>query len=103
MAVKTVIWTITAVRQRRRILHYWTKRNKSITYSEKLIYEISQRVQLLIKSPEIYISTNIIDVRASTLGDYTIFYKITDKELIIVAFWDNRQNPKKLFNLLKKA
>jgi plasmid stabilization system protein ParE len=102
MAVKTVIWTDTAVRQRRKILRYWTKRNKSSSYSEKLIFEILERVQFLIKNPESFISTNYKDIRTSTLGHYTIFYKTTQKELIVVAFWDNRQNPKTLLKILKK-
>ena len=46
MAVK-IIWTNTAVIQRRKILGYWTKRNKSVTYSKKLILEIAERVQFL--------------------------------------------------------
>ena len=102
MAVTAVIWTDSAVRERRKILNYWTKRNKSSTYSEKLIFEILKRVQFLIKNPESFISTNYKDIRTSTLGHYNIYYKTTEKELIIVAFWDNRQNPKKLFKILKK-
>lgn len=102
MVVKTVIWTETAVRERRKILNYWTKRNKSSTYSEKLIFEILERVQFLLKNPESYISTNYKDIRTSTLGHYNIYYKVTAKELIVISFWDNRQNPKKLFRILKK-
>ena len=103
MVVTTVIWTDTAVRERRKILNYWTKRNKSSTYSEKLIFEIWERVQFLIKNPESFISTNYKNIRTSTLGHYNIYYKTTGKELIVVAFWDNRQNPKKLFKILKKS
>lgn len=101
MVVKTVIWTDTAVRERRKILKYWTKRNKSSAYSEKLIYKILARVQFLLKNPESFVNTNYKDIRTSTLGNYNIYYKTTDKELIIVAFWDNRQNQQKLFKILK--
>lgn len=102
MALKTVNWTDTAVRERRKILRYWTKRNKSSRYSEKLIFEILERVQFLLKNPESFISTNYKDIRTSTLGHYNIYYKTTEKELIVISFWDNRQNPKKLFKTLKK-
>lgn len=102
MVVKTVIWTDTAVRERRKILSYWAKRNKSATYSEKLIFQILERVQFLLNNPENFINTDYKDIRTSTLGHYNIYYKTTEKELIIVAFWDNRQNPKKLFKILKK-
>ncbi|MFW0737850.1 type II toxin-antitoxin system RelE/ParE family toxin [Flavobacterium sp. T12S277] len=101
MAVK-VIWTKTAVLQRRKILIYWTKRNKSSVYSKKLIAEIAQRVQFLILNPEIYVKTNFPRIRTSTLGHYNIFYKLTPTELIVIAFWDNRQNPKTLTKILKK-
>ena len=67
MVVKTVIWTDTAVRERRKILKYWTKWNKSSTYSEKLIFEILTRVQFLLKNPENFISTDYKDIRTSTL------------------------------------
>lgn len=103
MVVKTVIWTDTAVRERRKILKYWTKRNKSSNYSEKLIFEILERVQFLLKNPETFISTDYKDIRTSTLGHFNIYYKTTEKELIVIAFWDNRQNPKKLFKILKNS
>ncbi|WP_202702951.1 type II toxin-antitoxin system RelE/ParE family toxin [Flavobacterium sp. UGB4466] len=81
---------------------YWTKRNKSSVYPKKLIAEIAQRVQFLILNPEIYVKTNFPDIHTSTLGHYNIFYKLTPKELIVMAFWDNRQNPKTLPKILKK-
>jgi plasmid stabilization system protein ParE len=101
MAVK-IIWTKTAALQRRKILLYWTKRNKSATYSKKLIIEIAQRVEFLVNNPEIYIKTSFPDIRTSTLGHYNIFYKVNPNELIVVAFWDNRRSPKTLYKILKK-
>ncbi|OCB76951.1 type II toxin-antitoxin system RelE/ParE family toxin [Flavobacterium piscis] len=101
MAIE-IIWTKTAVLQRRKILEYWNKRNKSMAYSKKLISEIAQRIQFLVKNPEIYIKTEFPDIRTSTLGHYNIFYKITNNELIIIAFWDNRRNPKTLSKILKR-
>ena len=100
MAVK-IIWTKTAVLQRRKILSYWTKRNKSTAYSKKLISEIAERITFLVKNPDTYVRTTFPDIRTSTLGHYNIFYKITEEELIVLAFWDNRQNPKKISKILK--
>ncbi|AXB56757.1 type II toxin-antitoxin system RelE/ParE family toxin [Flavobacterium fluviale] len=88
--VVRIIWTSTAVNQRRKILNYWNKRNKSKTYSRKLVSEITQRIKFLINNPEVYVKTSFQDIRTTTLGHYNIFYKITAKELIVVAFWDNR-------------
>ena len=100
MAVR-IIWTNTAVNQRRKILNYWNKRNKSKTYSRKLVSEITQRIRFLVNNPEVYVKTSFQDIRTSTLGHYNIFYKITAKELIVIAFWDNRQNPKTISKMLK--
>lgn len=101
MAFK-IIWTNTAVLQRRKILNYWKKRNKSATYSKKLIVEIMERVHFLSLNPEIYIKTSFPDIRTSTLGHYNIFYRITNNKLIVLAFWDNRRNPKILYKILNK-
>lgn len=101
MAVR-IIWTNTAVNQRRKILSYWNKRNKSKTYSKKLVLEISQRIKFLADNPEIYIKTSFPDIRTSTLGHYNIFYKTNITELIVIAFWDNRRNPKLLSKILKR-
>ncbi|MRX40935.1 type II toxin-antitoxin system RelE/ParE family toxin [Flavobacterium sp. LC2016-23] len=101
MAVK-IIWTNTAVLQRRKILVYWNKRNKSTTYSKKLVTEISQRVNFLVNNPDVYIKTDFPNIRTSTLGHYNIFYKINPNELIVIAFWDNRRNPKTLSKILQQ-
>lgn len=101
MAIK-IIWTNTAALQRRKILSYWNKRNKSKTYSKKLVYEIAERVQFLLNNPEVYIKTNFENIRKSTLGHYNIFYKTTREDLTVIAFWDNRRNPKILDKILKK-
>lgn len=101
MAIR-IVWTNTAVNQRRKILNYWNKTNKSKTYSRKLVLETTERINFLVNNPEIYIKTNFQDIRTSTLGHYNIFYKLTSKELIIIAFWDNRRNPKILSKILKR-
>jgi hypothetical protein len=31
------------------------------------------------------------------MGHFSLYYKITDKFIIVLAFWDNRQNPKELY------
>lgn len=61
-----------------------------------------ERVHFLSLNPEIYIKTSFPDIRTSTLGHYNIFYRITNNELIVLAFWDNRRNPKILYKILNK-
>ena len=46
-------------------------------------------------------STDFKDVRVASLGNFSIYYKVTEKYIIVVSFWDNRQDPKKLLEVLK--
>jgi hypothetical protein len=38
----------------------------------------------------------------ASLGNFSIFYKVSEEDITITAFWDNRQDPEKLLNILKK-
>ncbi|MEA3449011.1 MAG: hypothetical protein U9Q98_11300 [Bacteroidota bacterium] len=46
-------------------------------------------------------STNFKDIRVAPIGNFSIYYKITDEHIIISAFWDNRQDPKSYYLILK--
>ena len=86
MAKRVVVWTITASKQRREILRYWTAQNGSTLYAEKLIRLIKVRIHTILKSPNAFRLTTFQDVRVSSLGYFSVYYKITENELIIVAF-----------------
>ena len=101
MAKRVVKWTQTADIQFVGILEYWVKRNKSNTYSKQLIEIVTECTQQIAKTPFQYKSTNVKGTRVASLGNFSIFYKVTDHEIVVTAFWDNRQNPKKLLQILK--
>ena len=101
MAKRNVIWTRTADIQFVGILEYWVKRNKSNTYPKKLIKLVSERTKQIADEPLIYKATDFKDVRVASMGNFSIYYKVADKEIIITAFWDNRQNQKKLLEILE--
>ena len=101
MAKRNVIWTRTADIQFVGILEYWVKRNKSNSYSKKLLKLVSERTKQIAEKPLIYKATDFKDTRVASLGNFSIYYKFNDTEIIITAFWDNRQNPKKLLKILK--
>ncbi len=102
MVKRTVVWTATAAKQRREILKYWTKRNGSTLYAEKLIKLAARQIKTILKHPESFKSTGYSENRISAIGYFSIYYKISDEQLIITAFWDNRQDPKKLLDLITK-
>lgn len=102
MAKKSVVWTETAVRQRREILKYWTVRNGSTQYTEKLIRIIYQRIQIILENEFAGKSTNHHKTREAAMGNFSIFYRVERDKIIIMAFWDNRQNPDKLLEILNQ-
>ncbi len=102
MAKRTVVWTETAARQRREILKYWVNRNGTTTYAEKLIELISEQIKVISVNPKLFKKTDFPNTHVSVLGHFSIFYKYTKSSIIITAFWDNRQDPKKLLEIIKK-
>ena len=102
MAKKSVVWTETAIKQRRKILKYWTIRNKSTAYSEKLIILIYERVHLISNYPEAGKATNHLDTREAAMGNFSIYYKNESTRIVITSLWDNRQNPENLYKSIKK-
>ena len=97
-----IFWTQTAIRQRNHVFEYWNNRNKSNRYSQKLNRLINDRVEVLKLQPEMGKKTNFGETRAIIMTHYSILYKIDTSRIIITGFWDNRQDPKKLFNFLNK-
>ncbi len=100
MAKKEIVWTQTAVRQRRMILKFWNENNNSTSYSEKLVSHIKKRLFVLSKYPQSGKKSNFPNTRVTSMGHYSIFYKIYKEQLVVTGFWDNRQDPKNLHKLL---
>lgn len=101
MAGRNVIWSSTADRQFADILLYWSRRNNSSKFSIKLIEIVTERTKQLAKEPLSSPLTDYKDNHVASLGNYSIFYRILEDAILITAFWDNRQDPEKLFKLLK--
>ena len=62
---------------------------------------VSERTKQIADKPLIYKATDFKDVRVASLGNFSIYYKVSEKEIIITAFWDNRQDPEKLLKILE--
>jgi hypothetical protein len=63
---------------------------------------VSERTKQIAEKPLLYKVTDFKDVRVASLGNFSIFYKVSDEKIIITAFWDNRQDPKKLLKILER-
>jgi plasmid stabilization system protein ParE len=90
---KRIVWTHTAKTERREILSYWIKHNRSNTYSKKLSKLFKNKIALLQIEQYLGKPTDFSTVRVSLVNHFSIFYKITAEEIIIVGIWDNRRNP----------
>lgn len=101
MVRRQIIWTKTADVQFLDVLEYWVNRNKSNKFSIKLLNEVSKRTIQIAESPLIFKKADFPNTRVASLNNYSIFYKVEPDKLIITAFWDNRQNPKSLLEILK--
>lgn len=95
-------WTDTATRQLLSILEYWINRNKSTNFAEKLADLVWDKVRFIACNPNASPKTIFQNTYKAAFGHYSIFYKIIGSKILITAFWDNRQDPKKLIDLLNK-
>ena len=97
-----LIWVSLAVKQRNLIFKYWNTRNKSTAYSKKLNLKIKLQINLLPNNPKLGKKINFKNYRAIIVDQYSIIYLLKTNEIIIMTIWDNRQNPKRLLNILKE-
>jgi hypothetical protein len=61
-----------------------------------LIEITAKHLKVISKNPLAFKETEIDNVRESAMGHFSLYYKISSDQLIVMAFWDNRQDPKKL-------
>lgn len=103
MAKREIAWTSTAAKQRREILKYWTKKNKSSAFAEKLIEITKNHTDVILNNPKAFKESEIKNIHESAMGHFSIYYTFNAKQIIIMAFWDNRQDPKKLISQILKS
>lgn len=94
MVKRKIIWTKSAIVERKKILMYWNNRNLSTTYSKKLNKLFSENVKLLSTYPEIGRVTNNGKTHIKIVRDYLIFYEFNQYEIIIQSIWDTRRDEK---------
>ncbi len=95
-AEKKVIWTETAKNEFKHTCSYWNKRNASTAYSNRLRKLLKSNLQKIILFPKSGIPTAYKGIRFIVIRDYLLFYCETPGHIIIVSFWDARQDPSKL-------
>lgn len=100
-----IIWATRAENDYYETLIYWTKRNKSNSFSnkliaevdKKLIAEVDKKLKVILQNPKSGLATNIQGThKINFLKYFSIYYQVSEKYIEIVSFWDNRRNPEKL-------
>ncbi len=99
--VREIVWSFRALEDRKEILHYWIKHNKSKAYSKKLNTLFKTAVKLVTEHPQIGRPTDIKNIRIKIVRDYLIIYEVTESKIFIHSIWDSRQDPEKLKMVLE--
>jgi len=93
MAKLKIVWSNRAIKRLYGILEFYDQRNKSKTYSKRLYQLLKKQVKILIKFPEIGLKTTEETTRGLIIGDFIIYYQLTEDKILIHTIWDCRQNP----------
>jgi toxin YoeB len=96
MAKRKIVWSGKAQIKLSSILHFYTERNGSKSYSVKLYAQISRAVKLLEKHPEIGHKSDFESVRGLIIKSYIVFYENFPDKILIHSIWDCNQNPNDL-------
>ena len=100
MAKLKIIWTETALQLKRNILTFWIEKNKSTVFARKLNNLIFKRVKLIADTKVQFQKIQNSDIYVSNLGEYSILYRMDEKNLYILAIWNQKQNPDDLIEIL---
>ena len=84
-------WKSKAAKQWKNILEFYSHRNGSDTYSEKLNDHIQHVIGLLCLQPEMGEKTKRKGIRRFVVGNYALFYRFNIEELTIEAIIDGRR------------
>lgn len=97
MAKRKINWTEKANFERKEILQYWIKRNKSKTYSIKLNKLFIETLKQTAENPKTGRKTDFEDnVRIKIVRNYLLFYRFDDRKLIVLSVWDGNRDDSKI-------
>lgn len=93
--MKKVVWSKRATQELENILEYWHKRNKSYSYSNKIVIASDDAIKLIKLHSGIGIETNHRNVKMRlVLNRFYMVYRTNENIIEILKFWDCHQNPK---------
>lgn len=87
MASREIRWTIKATQDKLAIYEYWTTRNKSVLYAQKLEKLFNEALKIIAIYPSSGINTELTDVRIQIIKDFKIVYRIKENILEVLTIW----------------
>lgn len=97
---RQVIWSKRSLELLKEILDYWTERNGTVTYSEKLYSLLQIALVQLAKYPDTGRLTENITIRYKKVRTYYIYYSFGDNILKIIAVSHVKRKPEYLKSLI---
>ena len=75
-------------------MEYWDNKTKSESYSKRILNNTDSILKLVQDNPQMGARTKIDSIRMRLiLEKFYVFYQIREDIILIVKFWDTRQNP----------
>jgi hypothetical protein len=101
MVERKIVWTKTASQQLEEVVLFWNAHNGNNLFSQKILKATNASAKRLIRFPFSGKLTDFPSVRAIILlKSFTLFYKVMDSKVLILLFWDSRQDPDKIKRVL---
>lgn len=95
MDQKEIIWSKRAKEELYNVLDFYINRNGSTTYSLKLLSDSEDITELLKHNHYLGRLTENRITRVVVKEAYLIFYEISEHNIEIISYWDNRQDSDK--------
>ncbi len=98
-----IIWGNQAKQTLHEIITYY---NENVSHNtaqniKKLIVERTRQLQIFPYSGPIEISDDNIAIRYLVVSHYKIYYYVDEDRIHIIIVWDTRQDPDKLWDILR--
>lgn len=91
-----IIWSDEAIADYHQNIDYLLK-EWSEQVAVEFIEDVEAVIELIKNHPELYPSTDHQGVRKALIRkQITLFFKVQDKEICLVRFWNNYQDPERL-------
>jgi plasmid stabilization system protein ParE len=91
-----IIWSDEAIADYHQNIDY-SEKEWSLHVAIEFIEDVESVIELITSHPELYPQTDYQEIRKAVVRkQITLFFKVRDKQIHLVRFWNNYQNPGKL-------